>query len=206
MISRIAHQGLERTQAERLVDDLVDQPLALVQVEQVGALAAEVLGRAPHLHPQLLLVHRADGAEVHAADQLLVQVLLVVQEPLLGRHQRAIGRTRWRLHSTHRWSDPLRKSVVRRTGAGTELAGLWCSQGTSLTWHAKACPAVTGRRGSLSLHPGGLALSQRERGEPHSWGRAGGRVRVHLVRASQHKTRPQVRISHVSHSRWRPVS
>ena len=38
---------------------------------------------------QLLLVHRADGRQVHAGDQLLVQLLLEAEEPLLGRRQRA---------------------------------------------------------------------------------------------------------------------
>ena len=47
---RVAHQRLERPQAECLVQHLVDQPLALGQVEQVGALAAHLLRHPPDLH------------------------------------------------------------------------------------------------------------------------------------------------------------
>ncbi len=82
---RVTHQRLERPQAECLVQDFVDEPLALGQVEQVGALAAQFLRDSPHLQPQLVFLHRADGREVHSGDQSLVKLFLMVKVPLLGR-------------------------------------------------------------------------------------------------------------------------
>ena len=71
-------RGSSGPEAERLVEHLVDQPLALAQVEQVGALAAQLLGRAPDLAAELL-GPSCRGREVHAGDELLVQLLLVAR-------------------------------------------------------------------------------------------------------------------------------
>src|SRR5205809_3429770 len=47
------------------------------------------LGGVADLDAQLLLAHRADGRQVHAGDELLVQLLLVTKEPLLGSMDRS---------------------------------------------------------------------------------------------------------------------
>ena len=82
-------RGSSGPEAERLVEHLVDQPLALGEAQQVAALAAELLGPAADLLPQLLLAHRADRREVHLRDELLVQLLLDPKHPVLGRRRTA---------------------------------------------------------------------------------------------------------------------
>jgi hypothetical protein len=81
---RVAHQRLQRTQAEGLVEHLVDQALALAEVQQVGPLQAHLLGGVADLPAELLLAHRAHDGQVHPGDDLLMQLLLVVEELLLG--------------------------------------------------------------------------------------------------------------------------
>ena len=87
---RVAHQGLERAQAERLVEHFADQPLALAEVEQVRPLADQFLRRAANFQPQFVLVHRADDRKVHSGDELLVQLPLDREEPIFiqGREPR----------------------------------------------------------------------------------------------------------------------
>jgi hypothetical protein len=58
-------------------------------VSRQGGLLRSVAGLAPRrpadLNAELLLVHGADGGQVHAGDQLLVQLALVLQEALFRR-------------------------------------------------------------------------------------------------------------------------
>ena len=73
---RVAEQRLDRAQPERLVDQLVDQLLALVVREQVRAIAAQLFGAAPQFAPQLVVVHLPDGGDIQPGDEPLVNVLL----------------------------------------------------------------------------------------------------------------------------------
>src|SRR5262249_14597297 len=85
-----------------LVEHLGVEPLALAQVQQVGAPAAQLLGGAADLVAELLLAHPGDRRQVHAGDQLLVQRLLELAEPLLGRRGSGGGAIEFGLHPGHR--------------------------------------------------------------------------------------------------------
>ena len=100
---RVAHQRLERAEAERLVEHLADQPLALAEVEQVGAVAGKLLGGLADLEAEFLLVHRADDRQVHAGDELLVQLPFEVEETILGRRRRRPRSIAFGLESAHSW-------------------------------------------------------------------------------------------------------
>ena len=65
---RVLQQRFERAQPERLVEHLVDQPLALLAVEQVGAALAHFVGDAAHLLAQMILVHPGQHRQVHAGN------------------------------------------------------------------------------------------------------------------------------------------
>src|SRR5437762_7205215 len=50
---------------------------------------------------QLVLAHRADGGQVHAADELLVQLFLVMQEAVVDYRHRAVAIYRMPGRSIH---------------------------------------------------------------------------------------------------------
>src|SRR5207253_5053009 len=86
----VAQQWFERPQSERLVENLVDKALTLGQAQQIGTEPAKFFRGLPHFPAQLLFAHGADGRQVHAGDELLVQVLLVAKETLLSRRRLAV--------------------------------------------------------------------------------------------------------------------
>ena len=81
----VLEQQLERAEAEGLVEDLVDQALALVAVEQRVLGVAELLDDPPDLVAQGLRVHLADPVHVEPVDQLHVDVPLERLVRLDGR-------------------------------------------------------------------------------------------------------------------------
>ena len=72
----VLEQELERTEAEGLVEDLVDQTLPLVAVQERVLGVAEVLDHAPDLVAQRLRVHLADPVHVEPVDQPHVDMAL----------------------------------------------------------------------------------------------------------------------------------
>src|SRR5262249_35972315 len=80
----VLHQRLQRPEAEGLVEHLADQALALGAVEQAGAALAEVVGDAADFGAELVAVERADHRQVHAGDELAVELVLEAAELVGG--------------------------------------------------------------------------------------------------------------------------
>ena len=75
----------QRAQAERLVEHLVDQPVALVAVEQRVFAVAEVLDDQADLAAQHVAFQLAHLGQVELVDQLAVDPLLEFFEAALFR-------------------------------------------------------------------------------------------------------------------------
>src|SRR5262249_21651803 len=129
----VLQQRLQRPQTEGFVEHLGDQPLAFAQAEQVRAEAAQFLGGSPDLAAQLVLAEAADGGQVHAADQTLVQLALVAEEALLRagwRPGRDMDTVTW--YAGHLGSPSLSNDVSGRSiwlclfvSSGEGLGGSW---------------------------------------------------------------------------------
>ena len=87
----VPHQRLQRTKPEGFVDHFIDQALALTGAEQVGAEAAQLLGEAADLHPQIVLAQRGEGRQVHGLDELLMKSSLVGEKTFFGVHAGSFG-------------------------------------------------------------------------------------------------------------------
>ena len=77
---RVLEQQLERAQAERFVEHLVDQPLALGAIEQRVFGVAEMLDDQANLAAQHVAFQLADARQVELVDQLAVNASLQVFE------------------------------------------------------------------------------------------------------------------------------
>ncbi len=113
----VLEQELERSESERLVKDLVDEPLSLVAVEQRVLGIAEVLDNAADLVPERHGVHLADPVHVEPVDQAHVDVpledlvRLLGGVGLLGQLTPGGSGGRRRGRSRRRWQAPWAKSV-----------------------------------------------------------------------------------------------
>ena len=76
LIAGVLQQRLQGTQAEGLVEDLVDQPVPLVAVEQGAFGVAEVLDHQADLAAEHVAFQLAHLREVELVDQLAVDPLL----------------------------------------------------------------------------------------------------------------------------------
>ena len=96
----VEHQRFQRSQPKCFVDDLADQTFPFTLIQQVGPQAAQFLRRAACLQAELLLTHCADDGQIHARDQLAVDVPLDLTVSVigsffrLGNGIRAVGRHR----------------------------------------------------------------------------------------------------------------
>ena len=123
----VLEEQLERAEAERLVEDLVDEALALGAVEQRVLGVAEMLDHDADLAPERFRVHLVDPVHVEPVDQAHVDValqrlvLLVRRVGLLGDLAR-LGHGRRRGGHLHR---QLRRRLRCRRGrqGGTSPAG-----------------------------------------------------------------------------------
>ena len=77
---RVLEQHFQRPEAERLVEHFVDQPLALVAIEQRVFGVAQVLDDQADLAAQHVAFQLADARQVELVDQLAVDPLLEVLE------------------------------------------------------------------------------------------------------------------------------
>ena len=77
---RVLEQQLERAEAERLVEHLVDEPLALAAVEQRVFGVAQVLDDQADLAAQRVAFQVADARQVELVDQLAVDAPLELFE------------------------------------------------------------------------------------------------------------------------------
>src|SRR5262249_58501486 len=91
------------------------------EAEQVGAEPAQLLGGMADLQAELLLVHGADGRQIHAGDELLMQFLLILKKTLLPRprDRAAVVLTTAKMDPTH---TPIRLSSVARQPMPTPAA------------------------------------------------------------------------------------
>ena len=78
-------QDLERAEAERFVEDLFDQPLALGAVEQRVLGVAQVLDDEADLAAERVAFELAEARQVELVDQLAVDQPLQLFEFVLGR-------------------------------------------------------------------------------------------------------------------------
>src|SRR5580658_4592480 len=81
---RIAEQGFQRAEPQGLVDDLVDEPHALILAQQFRAVLAKLFDAPPELSSQFIVVDAADRRHVQTADELLVDLLLQPHKTLFG--------------------------------------------------------------------------------------------------------------------------
>ena len=88
----VLQEQLQRPEAERLVEDLVDEPLALVAVQERVLGVAEVLDDAADLAAERGRVHLADPVHVEPVDELHVDVQLERLVGLVGRVRLLGGR------------------------------------------------------------------------------------------------------------------
>ncbi len=82
---RVLEQHLERAEAERLVEHLVDEPLALHAVEQRVLGVAQVLDDEADLAAQRVALQVADARQVELVDELAVDAALELLELCIGR-------------------------------------------------------------------------------------------------------------------------
>ena len=87
----VLQEQFQRPEAEGLVEDLVDEPLALVAIEQRVLRVAELLDDPADLVAQHLRVDLADPVHVEPIDEPRVDMTLEQLELLLRR-----GRAPWR--------------------------------------------------------------------------------------------------------------
>ena len=85
MIARVVKQGLERPEPEGFVEHLADQPVALADAHQLGALAGHLLGHPANLAPQFVLAHAAQCREIHGGNELRMKFLLLPREHIITR-------------------------------------------------------------------------------------------------------------------------
>ncbi len=147
ILSSLSKQ-LERPEAERLVEDLVDQPLALVAVQERVLGVAELLDDAPDLVAQRLGVDLGDAVHVEPVDQPHVDVALERLVLLLGRVDflggpRFVARLRRGLAA--------RARVASGTGLSPAVAGVEVGGGGSAR-RARA-PETGASRGPNGLRP-----------------------------------------------------
>src|SRR5207247_8076411 len=81
---RVVHQRFEWPQAEGFVEDLVDHTLALIAIEQAGRPLTQLVRATADLFAQGLAAEAADGAEGHAASELVVKLALEAAQLLGG--------------------------------------------------------------------------------------------------------------------------
>jgi hypothetical protein len=70
----VLHQRFERPEPERLIEHLVDQPLALLAVDQRRAALAQFIGNPADFESQLFLAHAGEGRQIHVHHQLAMQM------------------------------------------------------------------------------------------------------------------------------------
>ena len=85
---RVLEQHFQRPQAEGLVQNLVDQPLALVAVEQRVFGVAEVLDHQADFAPQQLAFQLADPIQVELVNELAVNPSFEILELFVLRDLR----------------------------------------------------------------------------------------------------------------------
>ena len=71
----IGQQRFQRSEAQNLMDDLVDQFLAFGSGDQFALMATQLFGPATQLRSQADIIHFLDGRQVHVGQQLRVDVL-----------------------------------------------------------------------------------------------------------------------------------
>ncbi len=76
----VLQQQLQGAQAKRLVQDLVDQPLAFVAIEQRVFGVAEMLDDAANFAPQDFALEFADSVQVELVDEFAVDSSLQILE------------------------------------------------------------------------------------------------------------------------------
>ena len=80
LMRRVLEQQLQRPEAERLVQHLVDQPLALVAVEQRVFGVAQMFDDQADFAAQHVALQLADSRQVELVDQLAVNAALEILE------------------------------------------------------------------------------------------------------------------------------